>query len=300
MFGEVGVELGVAVHGAAVVGDDFFEGFEAAIVHVGGGESEVSETWGGEGAGGIESVVVELMVGEVGSAVAVKAVGSELLATGFIFGEEEFHAAFFGGGELLFSVHRAVEFGVVAGEGEEEIFEGQGKFFGGNFVGAEGFGEVGLVAGFEARDDIIEVGVHLGVVEDGHEGLEAKRGGAPIPEEGGFPGEVEEGHGVSGALLLVDAGGEREAIGEGFVGVVAAGAGDGAITGEGGVVEEEFSEGDPFGEEGVVAGEGRHGEAAAHFEREGRKLPGEVERGDGLEGDFGRWVADSANGKASG
>ena len=200
VFGEVGVELVAAVHGSAVVGDDVFERFETAIVHVGGGKYEVSQTWGGEGAGGVESVVVELMVGEVGAAVAVEAVGSELLAAGFVFGEEEFHAAFFGRGEGLFSVHGAVESGIVAGEGEEEIFESEGEFFGGDFAGAEGFGEVGLMGGFEAGDDVIEIGVHLGVVGDGHEGLQAEGGSATVPEEGGFPGEVEEGHGIFGAL----------------------------------------------------------------------------------------------------
>ena len=36
------------MHWAAVVGDDFFEGFEAAIVHVGCGEGEISEAGGGK------------------------------------------------------------------------------------------------------------------------------------------------------------------------------------------------------------------------------------------------------------
>ena len=184
MLGEVGVELCAAVHGAAVVGDDFFEGFEATVVHVGGGEYEVSETWGREGAGVVEAVVVELVVGEVGSAVAVKAVGAVLLAARFVFGEEEFHATFFFGGELFFSGHGAVKFGIVAGESEEEVFECEGEFFGGDLAGAEGFFE-GRTLGFpEAGDDVIEIGIHLGVILDGLKNLLAQGGGAAVPEEG--------------------------------------------------------------------------------------------------------------------
>lgn len=92
MFGEIGVEGGIAVDAGAVVSDDVFEGGEAAVVHVGGGAGEVAEAWGGElaGVGGIsgdggeagagigEAVVVELVVGEERAAVAVEAIGSAL------------------------------------------------------------------------------------------------------------------------------------------------------------------------------------------------------------------------------
>ena len=82
--------------------------------------------------------------------------------------------------------------------------------------------------------------------------------------------------------------------------MVATGAGDGAVAGEGGIVEEGLAEGDAFGEEGVVARERGHGKAPAHFEGEGGVVFREVERGDGGEGDFGRWVADSEDGEAAG
>ncbi len=52
---------------------------------------------------------------------AVEAVGPVLLAAGLIFGEEELHAAFFKRGEVGLAGHGAVEFRVVAGEGEEEV-----------------------------------------------------------------------------------------------------------------------------------------------------------------------------------
>ena len=55
VFGEIGVEGGIAVDAGAVVSDDGFEGGEAAVVHVGGGAGEVAEAWGDElaGVGGI-------------------------------------------------------------------------------------------------------------------------------------------------------------------------------------------------------------------------------------------------------
>ena len=182
--------------------DDFFEGFEATIVHVGCGEYEISETWGGEISA--QAVVVELVVREIGSTVAVEAVGSVLLAAGFVFGEEEFHAAFFGGSELVLAGHGAVEFGIVAGEGEEEVFEREGDFFFGDFARAESSFESGAFVFFEMDDDAGEVGGHFTMVLDGLEDLVAERFGAAVPEEGGFPGEIEEGHGVAVAHLAVD------------------------------------------------------------------------------------------------
>ena len=78
VFGEVWVEVFVSFDGAVVVGNDFFESFEASIVHIGGGEGEVAETWGGEFS--TEAIVVELVIREISSAVAVEAVCSVLLA----------------------------------------------------------------------------------------------------------------------------------------------------------------------------------------------------------------------------
>lgn len=55
VFGEIGVEGGIAVDAGAVVSDDGFEGGEATVVHVGGGAGEVAEARGDElaGVGGI-------------------------------------------------------------------------------------------------------------------------------------------------------------------------------------------------------------------------------------------------------
>ncbi len=284
VFGEVGVEVFGALDGAAVVGDDFFEGLKATIVHVGAGEYEIPETWGGKISA--EAVVVQLVVGEVGAAVAVEAIGSVLLAAGFVFGKEEFHAAFFGGSEFGFAGHGAVEFGIVASEGEEEIFEGEGDFFFGDFSWAEGFLEGGAFGLFEMSNHAGEVGGHFFVILNGLEDLVAEGLGAAIPEEGGFPGEVEEGHGVTVTYEVIDAFGEGDAVGEGFVFMVASGAGDGVVFREGFVVEERFAKRDAFYEEGVVAGEEGHGEAPAHLEREGGVCFGKEKGGDGCEGDF--------------
>ena len=87
-------------------------------------------------------------------------------------------------------------------------------------------------------DDVVEGFVHFHGVLDGHEGLFAEGGGAAVPEEGIFPGEVEEGHGVALARLAVDAEAELAAVGEGMGDLVAGGAGDGVVAGEDGVVEE--------------------------------------------------------------
>lgn len=229
MFGEIGVEGFASGHGAAVVGDDFFESFEAPIVHVGGGEGEVAEAGGGKGGcgffeGGGETVVVKLVVGEVGSAVAVEAVGSVLLASGFVFGEEKLPPAFFSRVELGFAGHRAVEFGVVAGEGEEEVFESESELFRGDFAGAEGFFEGGVLGLFEMGDGGGEVGGHFTVVLDWLEDLVAEGLGAAIPEKGGLPGEIEKGHGVTGSKVAFDSFGKGETIGKGAFGVVAGGA----------------------------------------------------------------------------
>ena len=155
MFGEIGVEGGIAVDAGAVVSDDGFEGGEAAVVHVGGGAGEVAEAWGDElaGVGGIsgdggeagsgigEAVVVELVVGEERATVAVEAVGSALSGARVGFGHEQFEAALFGWGEGGAAEEGEVEFRVGGDEGEEVLFEGEGDLLRGDAGGFEGGAE---------------------------------------------------------------------------------------------------------------------------------------------------------------
>ena len=155
VFGEIGVEGGIAVDAGAVVSDDGFEGGEAAVVHVGGGAGEVAEAWGGElaGVGGIsgdggeagagigEAVVVELVVGEERAAVAVEAIGSALSGARVGFGHEQFEPALFWWGESGAAEEGEVEFRVGGDEGEEVLFEGEGDLLGGDAGGFEGGAE---------------------------------------------------------------------------------------------------------------------------------------------------------------
>jgi len=128
------------------------------------------------------------------------------------------------------------------------------------------------------------------MILDGLKDLVAEGFGASVPEEGGFPSEVEERHGIAVSGLIVDAFGEGEAVGEGFILMVAGGTGDGAVFGEGFVVKEFITEGDPLYQKGVVAGECGHGKTATHLEGEGGVIRGKIKRGDCGEGDFIGWV----------
>lgn len=275
------------MHGTAVVGDHFFEGREASVVHVGGGEGEVSQTWGGELGGVLEAIIVEAVIGEIGSAVAVEAVGSVLLGAGFIFGKEEFHAALLAGGELFFASGGAVEFGIVAGEREEKVFESEGDLFRGDLAGAEGFFEGGALCFFELLNDGSEIGGHFTMIFDGLEDLLAEGFGAAIPEEGGFPGEIEEGHGIAVPCPAFDSFRKRKAISESTSGIMAGGAGDHAILGEDGIVKEAFTKSDSFLGEGVIAREIRNGEVAAQLKSIRGEFLREMKRGDFWSREFG-------------
>jgi len=70
--------------------EDLFEGLEAAVMHVGGGEGEVAEAWGGKLLAVCvgEAGMVELEVGEEGSSMTMEAVGPVELSAGIVFGEE--------------------------------------------------------------------------------------------------------------------------------------------------------------------------------------------------------------------
>ena len=94
---------------------------------------------------------------------------------------------------------------------------------GGDLAAAEGFLEGVLVArnGGEFGGDVFEGFVHFAMVLDGLKDLCAQGGGAAIPEEGGFPGEIKEGHGVAVAGAVFDSEAELTGIGEGGFGEVA-------------------------------------------------------------------------------
>ena len=134
MFGEVGVEGRSAMDAFVIMPNDLFECLKPTIVHIGRGESDISEAWRREfpsigffssdfhepsiGKRGRESVVVKLMIAEEGPSVAVEAVRSILLAARFILSEKEFHTALLGFAEFRFSRHGPVEFGIVTRKSE--------------------------------------------------------------------------------------------------------------------------------------------------------------------------------------
>lgn len=68
---------------------------------------------------------MEGVIGEMGTAVAVKAIGSEFAHAWFGFGEEKLETALFFGGEGGLAFHGSVELGVEGEAGEEEVFEGK-------------------------------------------------------------------------------------------------------------------------------------------------------------------------------
>src|SRR5262249_32938062 len=102
MFGDVWVEGRAALDAGAVVFDHFFEGREAAVVHIRRGQFDVAQGGRGEfsligvlftnlrtawiAKGGIESVIGERLAGEQWSAVTVEAISAELLPPRIVFG----------------------------------------------------------------------------------------------------------------------------------------------------------------------------------------------------------------------
>lgn len=129
---------------------------------------------------------MEIVIGKMGPAVAVEAIGSFSAQARFGLGEEEFEPALLDFTEGGFSLLGAIEFRIEGELGEEEVFEGEADGFRRNFSGSEGFGEEGWVGGvvLELGDHVFEGFVHFEVVFDGHERLGAERGGASVPEEG--------------------------------------------------------------------------------------------------------------------
>ena len=90
---------------------------------------------------------MELGIGEERTSVTVEAVGATLAHARFVFGHEKFSAALLFGGEFGETSDCEVELGSVAGQGQDELLKGEGDFLGGNFWGAEGFGEKRWVGG---------------------------------------------------------------------------------------------------------------------------------------------------------
>lgn len=281
MFGEIRVEIRSAMDAFVIMLNDLLECLKPTIVHIGRGESDISEAWRGEfssisffsgnfhesgiGKRGLESIIVKLMIAEEGTSVAVEAVRSILLAAWFILREKEFHAALLGFAELRFSRHRTVEFGIVTRKSEEEIFESKGDFLFGYTTWPKGIFESARFVFLKLRHNDFEIGGHFTMILDRLENLITERFRTSIPEKGGFPGKVEEGHGVFVTLLIVNAFGKFESIGKSFVLMMASRARNSAIFRKGFIMEEFFTKSDPLSEERIVARKKRHGETATHL-----------------------------------
>ena len=286
MLGEVGIERRVAVDAGGVVLDDFFERLESSVVHVGRGEGDVAEAGRGELAvvgvlprdGSesevgfeIEAIVVKAVVREESASVTVEAVRTELFPSWIVLFEEEFEAALLLLGEFPCTVASLIKAGVEGGLGEEELLDGNAQAFGGGFTRSEGGFEQTRVGGMlgEFGLDVVERLVHLRGVLNRHEDLIAKRGSAAIPEEGVFPREVHQRHGMAGADLTVDADAEGAGIGEGMGRVMTRRATDAAIAGKGGVIEEAAAQLDALLRQRVIGRQWRDREVGLHLETVG-------------------------------
>lgn len=225
---------------------------------------------------------MEAMVGEEGAGVAVEAVRTTEAEAGVVFGHEELEALLLLFGEFGFAFGCAVEFGIQGGEGEEELFDGDGEAFAGDLGVAKGsFEETGIVGNFfEFGDYVRKLLSHFERVFDGFEDLFAEGGFATVPEErGGLPGEVEQGHGVAFRFFAREAKGFGGVVGEGFLRGMAGGAGSGGVFREGGFEEEFAAEADALVGEGVVGGQVGEGKVLGHGETVGSA--------DGVSGCFG-------------
>jgi hypothetical protein len=120
-----------------------------------------------------------------------------------------------------------------------------------------------------------------------------------IPEKGGFPGKVEEGHGVFVTLLIVNAFGKFESIGKSFILMMASRARNSAILRKGFIVEEFFTKSDPLSEERIVARKKRHGETATHLQGKGSVVFWEEKWGHRGEGNFVGGVGSSSDRKCA-
>ena len=78
----------------------------------------------------------------------VKTVGTPLSHPGLVFGHKEFETLLFLRAELGEPRHRQVELGTVAGQGEEELLEGESDLLRADFWGPESFGKKRRIGGF--------------------------------------------------------------------------------------------------------------------------------------------------------
>ena len=137
------------------------------------------------------------------------------------------------------------------------------------------------------------------MILDRLEDLVTERFRTSIPEKGGFPGKVEEGHGVFVTLLIVNAFGKFESIGKSFVLMMAGRARNSAIFRKRFIVQEFFTKSDPLSEERIGARKKRHGETATHLQGKGSVLFWEEKRGYRGEGKFVGGVGSSPDRKCA-
>src|SRR6516162_8702429 len=111
MLGEVGIESRAAFHARRVMINYFVQGFETAVVHVRGGEGDIAQRRNGEFSvierpardfskpkireSFVETVIGEALALKQWSAMAVEAVGSELIQARVVFRREQFKASLF-------------------------------------------------------------------------------------------------------------------------------------------------------------------------------------------------------------
>lgn len=186
------------------------------------------------------------------SAVALKTTCSTLLMTS----EEEFPAFLFFFGESFLFSEGSIVFGVIAGDGEEEVFQSQPELVRGDGAGAVCFLKFLAIAfsPIKAVKDPVKIRGHFEMVLDGLQDLFSEAGRSAIPKEAVLPSEVEKGLRVSFSKAPFEATGEIDVIAEGEFYDVARGAGNSAIDREDGVVKEAISKGDALFRKKVIGG----------------------------------------------
>ena len=233
--------------------DDFFEGLEAAIVHIGrgvfyvaqGGRLELAAVEAFPGERGqpsvwrveVQSVVVELVVGEKRCDMAVEAVAR--------LGVKEEEAPFLFRGKYRLTGQPAVVFAVRRNEGALKLGDGLDDELPVDGRVAKGAGEERGIFGVPLQfgHHAVPILAHFYGPLHGFEGLVFEAGRASVPEKGRAPEHVKKRHGVA-AGDTADALAKGLRIGEGVGGQVARGAGYGAIDGEDGVGKEPLAKGD--------------------------------------------------------
>ncbi len=244
---------------------------EAPVVHVGGGEGDVSERGrlefaavcaeeGDEGAAGIGgdgvyAVVAEFKVRECG------AEGMTVGAVALVFGFKEVAATGFSCGKGGLATLEFVPFAVGRYHGALKLRNSFHHHRGGNGGGAKDLLEKGRIIfmRIEARQHVWQGQVELYRVLDGSDDLTFQISGAAVPEEFALEAQVGEAHGVARAFNAVYTGTEGSStVGEGEFLLVAGGAAHAVVAGKNGIVEEPATQGDAFNGE-WIAGRDAHG-----------------------------------------